>query len=106
MDIFQQSSKAQDYESLSSAKILRNPMLGRLVSDFAKAMKAVDTDGPIAISGTTKKAYQAGIGPHTETATLQLIKEKLVTLDQKLYGQIETNIRYPNSPKQTCDWKW
>jgi hypothetical protein len=60
----------------------RKNMLNTLVSDFARAMKAVDTDGPIAIGATTKLAYQAGIGPHTETATLRLIKEKLISLDE------------------------
>jgi hypothetical protein len=81
-------------------------MLNTLVSDFAKALKAVDTDRPIAISGTTKRAYQAGIGPHTETATLQLIKEKLIVLDENMYRHIETGIPYPKSPKQKCDWRW
>jgi hypothetical protein len=81
-------------------------MLDTLVSDFAKALKAVDTDRPIAISGTTKRAYQAGIGPHTETATLRLIKEKLIVLDENMYRHIETGIPYPKSPKQKCDWRW
>jgi len=106
MSIIQQSGKAQDHGGSSSAKILTNPFLGRLVFDFAKAMKAVDMDSPIAISGTTKKAYQAGIGPHSETATLKLIRDKLSALDENMYGRIETNIPYPNSSKQKCDWKW
>lgn len=81
-------------------------MLGRLISDFAKALKAVDTDRPIAVSTTTQRAYQAGIGPHSETATLRLIKEKLIVLDENMYRHIETDIPYPESLKQKCDWRW
>ena len=56
-------------------------MLDRFVSDFAKGLKAVDIERPIAISSTTQRAYQAGIGFYTETATLRLIRQKLAALN-------------------------
>jgi hypothetical protein len=81
-------------------------MIDKLVADFAKAMMAVDAERPIAISSTTQRAYQAGIGPHTETATLRLIKDKLAGLNPVMYERIEADIPYPKSLRQKCDWKW
>jgi hypothetical protein len=81
-------------------------MLTSFVSDFASALMSADAKRPIAVSATTQRSYQAGIGPHTETATLRLIQNELAAMNPGLYGRIETDIPYPNAPRQKCDWRW
>ena len=82
------------------------PMLTGFVSDFVSAMMSADAKRPIAISATTQRPYQAGIGPHNESATLRLVKDELATMNPRLYGQIETDVPYSNAPRQKCDWRW
>jgi hypothetical protein len=82
---------------------MANSCVAELTQDFSEALMLVDADHPQAISSTTKKAYQPGIGPHTETATLKLVGEKLRTTKPNPYATLRA-IRYPNSPRQECDW--
>jgi hypothetical protein len=81
-------------------------MLVKLTSDFARAIEAADAECDAAISVRTKRPYQAGIGPHTETSTLALVRTKLATIDPTTYAKIETDIPYPSTPRQKCDWCW
>lgn len=81
-------------------------MISKLAADFARAIEAVDAERPVAISSTTKRAYQAGIGPHTETATLALVRARLRAFDPTTYDEIETDVPYPEAPRQKCDWLW
>jgi hypothetical protein len=81
-------------------------VLSKLAADFARAVKAADAERPVAISSTTRRAYQAGIGPHTETSTLALVRAKLPSINPTIYSQIETGVPYPNAPRQKCDWHW
>jgi hypothetical protein len=80
-------------------------LLSKLTHDFARAIEAVDAEGPTAVSVTTGKFYQPGIGPHTESATLSLVKNKLGSISPA-YRQIETHSPYPCLPRQKCDWCW
>jgi hypothetical protein len=80
-------------------------VLAKLTEDFARAIEAVDAEWPVAVSATTGKSYQAGIGPHTETATLALVRSKLTSFDP-VYAALETHLAYPSAPKQKCDWCW
>ena len=64
-------------------------MISKLAADFARAMEAADAERPIAISSTTRRAYQAGIGPHTETSTLALVRTKLSIIDPETYSQLD-----------------
>jgi hypothetical protein len=73
---------------------------------FARAIEAADAERPVGISSRTRTAYQAGIGPHTETSTLALVRTKLSAVDAGTYGQLDVGIPYPNAPRQKCDWCW
>ena len=81
-------------------------MLAKLATDFARAIQAADAECEAAISVRTKLSYQRGIGPHTETSTLSLVRSKLVEVDPISYSKIETHIAYPVAPRQKCDWCW
>jgi hypothetical protein len=81
-------------------------MLAKLTTDFAHAIEAADADCEAAISVRSKRSYQKGIGPHTETSTLALVRAKLVEIDPIAYSKIETHIPYPITPRQKCDWCW
>jgi hypothetical protein len=56
--------------------------LAQLVEDFAAAIRRADSRRPQAVGSRTGRAYQPGIGPHTENQTLRLVVEELVTLDK------------------------
>ena len=73
-------------------------MLAKLATDFARAIQAADAECEAAISVRTKLSYQRGIGPHTETSTLSLVRSKLVEVDPISYSKIETHIAYPVAP--------
>jgi len=77
-----------------------------LVADLARAIEKADAECEPAISVRSKRSYQAGIGPHTETSTLALVRSKLVEIDPTAYSNIETHIPYPSTPRQKCDWCW
>lgn len=57
--------------------------LARLVEDFAVAVQRADSRKPQAVASTTGRAYQPGIGPHTESQTIKLVTNELVALDQE-----------------------
>ena len=81
-------------------------MLAKLTTDFARAIEAADADCDAATSVRTKRSYHAGIGPHTETSTLALVRAKLKAIDPIAYDKIEAGIPYPTAPRQKCDWCW
>lgn len=81
-------------------------MLSKLAADFARAIEAADAKRPVATSSTTKREYQAGIGPHTESSTLAKVRLKLPAVDPSMYSQIDTDVPYPTAPRQKCDWRW
>ena len=85
---------------------METDLLSKLTADFAQAIAEVDADRPVAFSLTTGRSYQPGIGPHTETSTLGLIRAKLLAIDPVSYGRIETGVPYPLAPRQKCDWAW
>jgi hypothetical protein len=76
--------------------------LATITQDFSSALMRVDATRPIAISSTTGKAYQAGIGPHTETATLELIRKALSS--DAPYRALRPHVSYPQVVQQKCDW--
>jgi hypothetical protein len=77
-------------------------LIQRLTRDFSAALMRVDAAGPVAVSATTKRAYRAGIGPHTETATLRLVREALSR--NLAYRNLRSDIPYASVPRQRCDW--
>ena len=77
--------------------------LGRLVEDFAAAIQRADGRSPQAVGSRTGRAYQPGIGPHTEGQTIRLVTAELVTLDGA-YAASTFDVPYPNASRQRCDW--
>jgi hypothetical protein len=51
--------------------------LMRLVEDFAMALERADGRHPRAIGARTGRAYQPGIGPHSEAETIKLVVDEL-----------------------------
>jgi hypothetical protein len=71
--------------------------LKKLVSDFATAICRVDAKRPV--WGT----YQPGIGPHTETETVNLVVRELGMLDPATYASAQVGVPYPAMKRQKCD---
>src|SRR5689334_4286291 len=77
--------------------------LTKLVDDFAAAIQRADACRPQAVGARTGKAYQVGIGPHTESQTVSLVVHELVTLDS-VYAAHAFDVPYPGASRQRCDW--
>ena len=76
----------------------------KIISDFALSMKKIDSTKPVYVSQRkNKNIYKPGVGPHTETATINLVVNELK--QDKFYTKIEREIKYPNSRK-SCDLKF
>ena len=76
----------------------------KIIFDFALSMKKIDSTKPVYVSQRkNKNVYKPGIGPHTETATINLVVNELK--QDKFYTKIEREIKYPNSRK-SCDLKF
>ena len=76
----------------------------KIIFDFALSMKKIDSTKPVYVSQRkNKNVYKPGIGPHTETATINLVVNELKK--DKFYTKIEREIKYPNSRK-SCDLKF
>lgn len=76
--------------------------LAQLVKDFAAAIQRADGRKPQATGSRTRRAYQPGIGPHTESQTIRLVANELVTLDQA-YAAYALDVPYPGTSRQRCD---
>lgn len=74
--------------------------LDQLVRDFAFGIEKADALGPAWIS-TSGRAYSPGIGPHTESRTIELVLEQLA--DRPDYASPRTSVPYPLAPRQKCD---
>lgn len=84
-----------------------NLSLERLVSDFTSAIEIVDAAEPQAQSARSKKKYQPGIGPHTETQTVDMVAQALrENYGDRYRGKLETDIPYVENPRQKCDLCW
>jgi hypothetical protein len=77
--------------------------LKQLVQDFAVAIQQADGRGPQAVGSRTGRAYQPGIGPHTEDQTLRLAVDELIVRDVA-YVPHAFGVPYPDAPRQRCDW--
>jgi hypothetical protein len=89
--------------------------LADLVADFATCMKRIDSRRPVAVNARTGEAYQPGIGPHSETKTVDLVAAELQGLAPERYrGRVWTDVPYPGLSRQKCDlcigadpdWEW
>lgn len=78
--------------------------LEELVVDFARAIEGVDATKPQAESARSKKKYQPGIGPHTESQTVDMVAEWLRANRPGRYDDsLHTGVPYLDSPRQKCD---
>jgi hypothetical protein len=88
--------------------------LADLVADFAGGLMAADSRCPQAINQRSKVAYQPGIGPHPETATVELVLSELRRGSPELYGKSAVGVPYEAGSRQKCDvafgqspdWDW
>lgn len=75
-----------------------------LVKDFAQGMALADSKAPQQVSARTGKAYQPGLGPHTEAKTVDLVLEELEATRPDVYKGHATGVPYPGlSPLRRCD---
>jgi hypothetical protein len=61
--------------------------LETIVSDFASALVRVDARRPQAVNARSKRLFKPGIGPHTESATVDLVAKEMVARHPHGYGQ-------------------
>jgi len=81
--------------------------LDALVTDFAHGMMLVDQKHP------QKKPYQPGIGPHTESETVELVVKEIANLYPERYRKHAFQVLYLGT-RQKCDvcfgegpsWGW
>ena len=85
------------------------------MQDFAASIKNIDSRSPRATSSRSGKTYQAGIGPHSETAVVALVSEELATVNPERYqSRVCLGVSYPGKHRQKCDlcfgvrpqWEW
>ena len=78
--------------------------LQTLANDFADGIVAADAAAPIATSRRSRRAFQPGIGPHSEPQALDLVLAQMEAADPERYVQIEVGIPYPHEPRKKCDF--
>jgi hypothetical protein len=77
--------------------------LTTLSVDFALAIAAADAKRPQAKSHRGDRVYQPGIGPHTESQTVDLVLGELRKHSPELYQQAKSSVPYPKLKRQRCD---
>ncbi len=89
--------------------------LKKIVNDFAMGLEKSDSHKPIAINSRSKTPFQPGIGPHTESKTVELVAKELEILFPQTYENYwSTSVPYPDIVRQKCDlcfgeapnWEW
>jgi len=88
--------------------------LDTFVHDFARGFEAADAKRPIAVNQRSGQAFGPGIGPHSETRTVDLVMQELSGLDPARYSRFETGVPYVTASRQKCDlcigappsWEW
>lgn len=88
--------------------------LQQFVCDFAEGLREADRERPVARSMRSGIAFAAGIGPHTEAATVALVMTQLRQRWPERYENFEIGVPYPKIKRQRCDlcigtapsWDW
>jgi hypothetical protein len=80
-------------------------MLQRLTDHLAAAVKVVDAERPVARNKRSGEPFAAGLGPHSEGETFDLIIREAERSHPDAYLSVATSVPYPNSPRQRCDLK-
>lgn len=66
-------------------------------------MGAADAKCPQAANARTGEKYKPGIGPHTESRTIDLVLAEMVDSGPAAYRDLEREVPYPTSPRSKCD---
>ena len=74
--------------------------LSEFTRAFAHGMKVADAAGPVAVNQRSGTAFQPGIGPHTEEATIGFV---LDTIAPDQLPAVEREVPYPQLTRQKCD---
>jgi hypothetical protein len=78
--------------------------LERIVADFAWGIMAADSKRPQAVNLRSGTLFSPGIGPHTESRTVELVLSELVSYPSSIYsGLVELEVPYPDSSQTRCD---
>jgi hypothetical protein len=88
--------------------------LEQFVLDFAAAIQRADAQRPVACNARSGAPYQCGIGPHTESATLDLALAEMQQERPDRYSPLVREVPYPGLTRQKCDlcfgtapaWEW
>jgi hypothetical protein len=84
--------------------MMAQDFIAMLAEDFSWGLRAADARQPVATSQRRKEvSYKAGIGPHSETRTIELVLDELREWKSSIYGSAKTNVPYPNLSLQKCD---
>jgi hypothetical protein len=77
--------------------------LARLAQDFASALVVADGRRPIAHNQRTGLQFQPGIGPHSESRTIELVVNEMRAAHPQRYSEVILGVPYPAQPRQKCD---
>lgn len=66
-------------------------------------MGAADARYPQAANARTGVKYTPGLGPHTESRTIDLVLAEMVASAPGTYRDLEREVPYPMSPRSKCD---
>ena len=80
-------------------------MLQPLTDHLAAAVKVVDAEMPVARNKRSGVPFAAGLGPHSEAETFNLIVREAERAHPDAYLSVATSVPYPNAPRQRCDLK-
>jgi hypothetical protein len=79
------------------------PDLDSITSGFARGIEAADSRHPQAKSARSERLYLPGIGPHTESQTIQLVMAELSMDHTQGFRNFQVQLPYPNFPRRKCD---
>jgi hypothetical protein len=74
-----------------------------IVESFARGIELADSRCPQVITARSGRAYQPGIGPHSEPAAIKLIMQELAEALPEKYSRFRLGVPFPNSPRMKCD---
>lgn len=77
--------------------------LSTFIEAFAAGMGAADARYPQAANARTGVKFKPGIGPHTESRTVDLALAEMVESAPAAYLNLEREVPYPTSPRSKCD---
>jgi hypothetical protein len=80
-------------------------MLQRLTDDLAAAIACADARMPVARNKRSGDDFAAGLGPHSETETFNLVIHEAQRAHPDVYLTVVNSVPYPTTPRQHCDLK-